>query len=136
MRLVIKQVVSISAIFALIGLYNSNINNIVLTDTNLLLFIFITFIGISIALAFNDKTQNKCFEQKVKNSFSKAVLPTFLLVILSNPNTYKYVNKHITNFIQTPLLKELTNSPTTEGVALHTGIFALVYYLALTKLQL
>lgn len=137
MKPVIKQVVSVAAIFALLGLYNSNINNVVLTDTNFLIFSIVAFAGVVVALALQDKTKDKCFEQKVKESLNKAVVPTILLLVISHPKTYKFVSLNIPkDIISVPLVKELTNAPTTEGLALHTGVFALVYYLALTKLQL
>ena len=130
-----KKVAAVTLVFALLGLYSLNIKNVVLSDTNALIAVVVAFAGVTSALAFLDQTPGKCFEDKLKSSVNKSVVPTLLLVVLSHPKTYKFVSNNIgKDIIAGPLVKELTNMPTFDGVALHTGVFALSYYFFLTQM--
>jgi hypothetical protein len=132
-----KKVLAVSIVFALVGLYSTNVNNSTLTDTNALILAAVSYAGVVVALAWLDKTPSKCFEDKIKASANKAIVPTILLVALQHPKTYKWMNDNTPkDLMAVPLMKELTSSPTLEGVGLHTALFALVYYLAVTKLHL
>jgi hypothetical protein len=137
MNVVKRQVLIVSAVFALVAFFSTTRNITTLSDTNVLLYALGSFALVVLALAYLDRTSGVCLEDKVKRAVNPAILPTVLLLVLNHPRTYKLVQDRMPKeILNTLLVKELSNVPTTEGVALHTIVFGLVYYFAMTQLQL
>lgn len=137
MNVVKRQVLIVSAVFALVAFFSTTRNITTLSDTNVLLYALGSFALVVLALSYLDRREGVCLEDKVKRAVNPAILPTVLLLVLNHPRTYKLVQDRMPKeIINTLLVKELSNVPTTEGVALHTIVFCLVYYFAMTQLQL
>lgn len=137
MNAVKRQVLIVSGVFALVAFYSTTRNITTLSDTNVLLYALGSFALVVVALAYLDRSEGVCLEEKVKKAVNPAILPSVLLLVLNHPKTYKFVQDRIPkDLLNTNLVRELSNVPTTEGVALHTIVFGVVYYLTLTQLQL
>lgn len=137
MNAVKRQVLIVSGVFALVAFYSTTRNITTLSDTNVLLYALGSFALVVLALAYLDRREGVCLEEKVKRAVNPAMLPSVLLLVLNHPKTYKFVQDRIPkDLLNTNLVRELSNVPTTEGVALHTIVFGVVYYLTLTQLQL
>lgn len=137
MNAVKRQVLIVSGVFALVAFYSTTRNITTLSDTNVLLYALGSFALVVLALAYLDRREGVCLEEKVKKAVNPAILPSVLLLVLNHPKTYKFVQDRIPkDLLNTNLVRELSNVPTTEGVALHTIVFGVVYYLTLTQLQL
>lgn len=134
MHVVRRQVLIVSLVFACVAFYNSTRSISTYNDTNTLFYALGSFALMVGAVTYLDRTQGVCLEDKVKRAVNPAIFPTALLLVLNHPRTYKFVQANMPkDILNTLLVKELSNVPTTEGVALHTVVFAAVYYLALTQ---
>lgn len=137
MNAVRRQVLIVSVVFAAVAFFSTTRNITTLSDINVLLYALGSFALVVVALAYLDRSEGVCLEDKVKRAVNPAILPTALLLVLNHPRTYKFVQTNMPKqIINTLLVKELSNVPTLEGVALHTIVFGLVYHLAITQLQL
>lgn len=130
----IKKVLLLSAICFLVGYgFSVKFNTAYSSDINMLLTAAVSYASVVLVKAYLDKTPEKCFEDKLKMSSKHAVIPTILIFALNHPEVYKFVNTKIpVETLGQPLIIE--NIPTLTGAALHSVVFALVYFLYLTKL--